>query len=551
MFETLLIMGPLCLVAESRVHFNCDGSYIGPSLRLNIVSLYQDGSETGEVLLWTRTLITVDEQNDPAQPFTAGAHRFTMGLHQLSTQSFVFALSVDGGVAFSTTVNFSGSAVFEMRNHPVYSRIAIMNKTTFSNIALFFNTPFPSNAWLSASQTALTTPYRSALCSRPAHSIVYGTPPVQKIPGSLLTILDACLILGNRHSKITHSTLSEGISIQVTTTSGLWDPSGLPSSGSTVTLNANKQAIFSGCWRVQSTAQSAVVLIPDADARLTGVISVNGTDHVALDMRITSASILTILLDANHQFRPGDLVLVSQWSGSVQSHAWRVSGVSADHFTISAESITTNQSFNQDAIIKQCAIGGGSGWQRINSENKTAYRGTPLNAAAKQMIVDDSQAATALLSLSNSNGSSQSEEITFLKQGKNTLNRDPNRSPWKAIGDAHRFYLFLPWKQNIISQTSLVAMGEIRSWYDDDDCVVLIAYDRDSFEQNCGFNYAFSYPQWSILDTGHLLCQSITTAQSDARWVSRENTVNTNLMGFADSGHHIYPIDIPFTEYTP
>lgn len=548
MFETLLIMGPLCLVAESGVHFNCDGSYIGPSLHLKIVLLYQDGSEMKELVLWKRTLVTVDAQSDPAQPFTAGAHRFTIGIQQISTQSCLFSLSIDGANAVSSTTNFSGLAFFALSIHPVYSRMALLNKTTFSNVALFFNKPFPSNAWLSASQLALTTTYHSAICSRPAHSIIYGTPAVQKLPGNLLSILDTCLILGNRHSKIYSSTLSGGLTMQVTASSGLWTPSGgLPSSGTTVTFNANKQAVFSGCWRVQSTAQSVVVLIPDTDARLTGVINVGGTDHIALNMKITSASTLTLLLDFNHPFRPGDLVLVSQWCNSVQSHTWRVSGVTSDQFTITAESVSAQQSFNQDAIIKQCAIGGGSGWQRITSTDKATYRGTSITAAAKQMIVDDTQTATAKLSLSNLDDSSPSEEMHFLKQGKNTINKDPNRSPWKAIGDAHRFYLFMPWKQNCISQTSLVVMGEIRSWFNDDACVVLIAYDRDSFEQNCGFNYAFTYPKWSLMVSGHLLCQSVASAQSDARWVSRENLVNTNLLRFADSGHHIYPIDIPYT----
>lgn len=550
MYETFMVFGPMIFAAVTAIHLDYDGT-VSHSLTLKMFIRYVGAnSEDALYEAWTRTLITADTQSDPAQPFSAGLHRFSFGVEQLSAKSMIFRLSIDGAPATQSTIQLSGDPFFVLGDYPAYSKAAIFNQTKFSNLAVFYNSPFPSNQWLSASQVVLSNNRTGAVAEDLA--VLNESPSITALPGTLLTALDTALLIGNQHLPIVSAGLSgDPLSLSVSTDAIVYSPSGAPIQNAYVLINDNTQGAFNGVWRVTGKTQSGVTLTPSTTTDLEGVIRFGGVDHRATKIRITSQSTLTLTLPPNHGFVPGDLVTVGQFSATLLPHLWKVGATDGNGFTLTLENSPVNAAMNSGAIIKRTPIGGGTGWTKTYRTGEAEYLCSITECVPKKMVVDDSQPGFAKVRLSATDGSGLSEPVYFARHIKNSANREPSRTPWRAAGNSGRLFLFLPAKQGLVSQAQLLAYGEIQSWADKGWSVILIGYETSSAEQNCGFSYAFAYPAWSILPTGHLLCQSISTAQSDARWRQREENTDENIMGFADSGHHIYPIDIPYIAYTP
>lgn len=552
MFENFMVFGPMIFTAVTATHLDYDGA-VSHSLTLKMFIRYVGAnSEDSLYEVWTRTLVTADAQADPAQPFSNGMHRFSFGVEQVTAKSMIFRLSIDGAVATQTTIELdeNDGSFFVLSDYPAYSKAAIFNQTKFSNLAVFYNSPFPSTQWLAASQVVLSNNRTGAVTEELA--ILNETPPINALPGTLLTALDTALLIGNQHLPIISAGLSgDLLTLSVSTDASAYSPSGAPIQNAYVLINDNTQGAFNGVWRVTGKTHSGVTLAPSTTTDLEGVIRFGGVDHSATRIRITSQSTLTITLPPNHGFVPGDLVSVGQFSATLLPHLWKVSSTDGNGFTLTLENDPVNAAMNSSAVIKKTPIGGGTGWAKTYRTGEAEYLCTITECVPKKMVVDDSQSKFAKVRLSSIDGTGLSEPVYFTRYSKNSANREPLRTPWKAAGNAGRIFLFLAAKQGLVSHAQLLAYGEIQSWADKGWGVILIGYASDSAEQNCGFSYAFAYPAWSILPTGHLLCQSIPTAQSDARWRHREENTDENIMGFADSGHHIYPIDIPYIAYTP
>lgn len=94
--ETFLRMGSLALVGITGVHYDYDGSYIGHSYRLSLVTRVFSHGEMMDKTIWTRTLVSEDETFNPASPLSTGTHRFTIGILAPQSDSITFKVSIDG-----------------------------------------------------------------------------------------------------------------------------------------------------------------------------------------------------------------------------------------------------------------------------------------------------------------------------------------------------------------------------------------------------------------------------------------------------------------------
>jgi hypothetical protein len=548
-YETFFVFGPLVFVSETAIVLDYTGTVI-PSVKLKMFVSYIDSDSNDAFYeIWSKTIVSANSEIDPANPFSAGMHRFTFGIKCLTSSSIIFKISIDGQPAIQSNIQMDDGSILSFDVYEVYSKAAIFNQTKFSNLAVFYNTPFPSNVWLSASQIVLSDNYSGATTGE--ISIISDTPAVDKQAGTLLTVLDTILLVGNKHRPIISASLSgDTLTLQVSVTNDDYSPSGIPVLDSYVIFNKNTQGAYNGVWRVTGKTQSTVTLTPSTSTRLKGIIKFNNIEHQATDIRIVSDSILTLTVPPNHNFDLGDLVSVGYFSETLLNHKWKVINTGIDVFTLILENAPAIAPLNGAAIVKIVPLGGGLGWTKTYRSGEVNYLCSVKNSTPKFMVVDDSQSNFAKIRLSSTDGSSLSDPVYFTRSIKNTANREPSKIPWKAAGDDRRLYLFISAKQNTLSQTHILSYGEIQSWTDKEWGMVLIGYGSNSAEQNCSFNYAFVYPTWSILPTGHLLCQSIATAQSDARWRERDDTSTTNVMGYADSGQHIYPIDFPYNTFS-
>lgn len=199
-----------------------------------------------------------------------------------------------------------------------------------------------------------------------------------------------------------------------------------------------------------------------------------------------------------------------------------------------------------DTIIKIMPFGGGNGWSKILNNHRIEYLGKTNNSIQKILIVNDTNEKYASLSVSNSDGSNESEILYFPRFINPPSKLNSYYAKWKAIGDQNRFYFFFPPKTNRISHGTFIAFGEIKNWVTNSWITILVASKTNSGYFNPGFNLAFTYSKWSILSEGYLLCELDSVPQSDGYLIEIENDIVTESTGILDSGYHIYPIPFPY-----
>ena len=250
MHETFLRFGSSALVGITGVHYDYDGSYLGHSYRLSLITRAIRDDEWVEKTVWSRTLVTEDEIVHPSHPLSPGTHRFTIGILNPTTYSMTVKVSVDGGAAESITIILPEDESFEPYDHSIYTIIALMNHTMFSNLSVFFNRPYPSNEWLASSQRALTRSYHAPVAEDISilHGIApSGYPMVEKLPGSLLNVLNGILFLGTNHRLVSEMFPTAGSS---NFTARITPAIPGIAVGNIIKINQNKQSPFSGCWRI-------------------------------------------------------------------------------------------------------------------------------------------------------------------------------------------------------------------------------------------------------------------------------------------------------------
>lgn len=213
--------------------------------------------------------------------------------------------------------------------------------------------------------------------------------------------------------------------------------------------------------------------------------------------------------------------------------------------------ILDNYYFDDDCLVKQTPIGGGC-WTKTFSDNIVGLGYEDIEAYKRNIVIDDRDSIYSEIRLSEIDNSDPTEKLFIPKNIKSILNKEKDRFTSKAAGDCHRLYWFLPSKQNTVSHTSIIAFGEIFDWYNQNWCMVAIASINAVKDQNTGFNYAFAYPDWVIdQDTGHLICRSFKSHASEGNLIAKNGGNIAISSGYGDSGHHVYPINVPYISFVP
>lgn len=490
-YEPFLYFGSLVLVSETTVRVNVDGS-IGHGVKLKVMCEHEEGW----IEVWSRTIVSLNPSQDPEQPFSNGMHRFVMGIEQPTSSSINFKLSIDGSVI--STSSFSGFN-FNVRSHISYSRIALLNKTAFSSVGVFFRTAFPSQEWIDGSQETLTNTYRAAKSH--IATTLSETPLITKHAGSLVNLLDTALFIGNLQEPVMSLTRTgETIKLQITDLI----PPVIPTVGSDVTIGSNHRSVYDGCWIVTGITQNSVTLV-STGIKTESVIGVGASSYTSTGITILSDTTLNITLRRNHKFRVNDIVTLGFTSNTL-THTWRVASSEEGTFTVDAINSPASMAFSGGCILKKMPVGGGAGWSRsYTSDNLVSYTPTFSHLSIQEhrkLLVKNINASFGEVCFAHLDDQNRSMPQYFITSVKNTLNRDPERSPWVVFGDYNRFYLMVSAKQNIISQSQVLAAGEIKcnayldvpeKW----DCL-LLAYTHSSPDVKSLFNFAFLYPYWTI-----------------------------------------------------
>lgn len=167
------------------------------------------------------------------------------------------------------------------------------------------------------------------------------------------------------------------------------------------------------------------------------------------------------------------------------------------------------------------------------------------------MLIDDTSKSGSILRILNSGSGVQSNIVNLrrnLKRASSHWQPDSRQSrpEWTIIGDDKRFYIAIGYKQNPKTHSHLIVFGDIQDWADDEWKTMLLGY-VDLNIGNPGFNGVFAYSEWSILPSGHLLCQSdLPGTHSDSRWIRSDSGGDYDYIeAKADSGQRIYPIPVP------
>lgn len=549
--ETFLRFGSLALVGSSGVHYDYDGSYLGFSYRLSLVTRILREGEWVEKILWSRTLATENNITHPVSSLSEGTHRITVGVLNPTSHSITLKISIDGGNA--ETVNFvvSQNESLETYNHDIYSTVALSGNTVFSNFSVFFNQPYPSNQWLSSSHKTLTRPYQGLIAED--ISVLNGMEPsgfpsIEALPGSLINTLESILFLGTNHrlaTKVVPLVGNGNLTARVTpSVPGI-------AVGSTVKINQNQQSPFSGCWtNISPNAVDRVTLRPATETDIPASVTF-GADYSCFYRFTNKEFKISLTTKTIHHFRLGDSVVVRNSTNVDQGHTWVVTAVDDDGFSVVAQNISSEYNFVDECLIKQTPIGGGA-WIETYTEGAVGLGYRNLEAYQKNILIDDRKPYYAEVRLAEIDNTLPSKKLYIPKNLKSVFNHEQDRFPAKAVGDCHRLYLFLPVKQNTVSHTSVIVFGEVFDWFKQDWCSIAMVSIRHEKEQDTGYNYAFLYPDWSIdQETGFLICRSFKSHASDGSLKINENGVVISLFGYGDSGQHVYPINVPYVSFVP
>ena len=323
--ETFLRLGSLALVGITGVHYNPDGSYVGFSYRLSMITQFEREGNQIEKILWSRTLASEDESFNPSSPLSQETHRFTIGIMNHKETEITIRLSIDGEPSELFTTTLSEGESFPVYDHSIYSIISIMNDAIFSNLSVFFNQPFPSDNWLNASQLSLSRSYRAPVSED--LSILFGRAPsgfptIEKESGGLLNVMNGFLFHGTNHRFVTDAFPTAGsgnLSIRVI-------PS-IPgiSVGNTIKINQNRQSPFAGCWKIYAINNSnQVALTPALKTSIPCEITISGTDYDRSYFFTNEYFLLVIRTETHQFFRLNDLVTFNHLTDTEQSHSWIV-----------------------------------------------------------------------------------------------------------------------------------------------------------------------------------------------------------------------------------
>lgn len=298
-----------------------------------------------------------------------------------------------------------------------------------------------------------------------------------------------------------------------------------------------------------TVSQLDSILVRGISQRISTVITTESTGANSLVTVWLPPNTAPNLMTAHHDFSIGDTISLDGCSQSVLNGTWKVESITIESVSFSV--VGNVDSENGIFMVKRPPIGGGA-WVKSYVGNSALYTSTS-SAFGNGLLVDDTSKNATTLKIYNPQSTSQ---ILYLKRNlkRASTHFQPDtrqsRPEWTIVGDDKRFYFAIAYKQNPTEHTQLIVFGDIKDWTSDEWKTVLVGYVDDTIG-NVGSNEIFSYPEWSILDSGHLLCQTkITESFNGMVWVRSDvDGEYTYLRGAADCGQRIYPIPIPHTTY--
>jgi hypothetical protein len=504
--ETYIEIGSLKLIGTSKVFYDDQGDYLGNSLTIGLIY--------GTEIIWFKVIKDINDSIDSS--LYQKPNRITIGKDGLNLK-----LSFNGEEPEIIPIHLTEI------NH-----VGLGNNITYSNLAIYINKPFPTNEWLLASQKALTRDFKTYQVLE--SNMFYGTHMINKQPFEVSSILDKILVYGTKQTLIKSiSVLGSSFTLNINET--------IPgiTVGSNVEIDGNMNGFFNGLWRIVEIISNSLILLEPVNGQMFLSLLFNSNTYNVTNSTISSESQLIISIHTVNNFSTGEIVTLEYLTQDTQAYQWEVSSVGAGFCVVSLDNLTPNVYFNNDAVMKSIPVGGG--WLRTTNEDWIGYKGN------NDYFVEANDTDNNVTHLRVKKDTLESEHCYVVKHNKNTLSKN-NTVYWKTIGDNKRVYLFLPTKQSAPSQTQLIFFGEVFDWFNSENCISLIANRKSTINNNPGYNLAFQYPDWIIdSSTGYLICRSFQSHDSDIKL----DVDNSNLLGFGDSGQHIYPINVPYISYTP
>jgi len=169
-YEPFIAFGPIRILSQTTAQWDkYDNHLIGYYLHFKIFVKYDLSVYNNETEMWeyetayketySKTLVTLNEINDPIDPFLLEINRFTIGIEQLTQNSFYFNICINGETIIQNLIQLEENDIFSITNY----EMAIMNETKFSNISFFFNKQYPKPEWFEHSQNSLTQLYKNTM----------------------------------------------------------------------------------------------------------------------------------------------------------------------------------------------------------------------------------------------------------------------------------------------------------------------------------------------------------------------------------------------------
>jgi hypothetical protein len=531
-YELQMIIGPCHVFFACTHYFDPTGFSYRQTLRLEF---YMDRTLVYSMMmkdrLWDGTNFNVTEPND----FT-GAHRLTLGVTQTSQSEITLIVSLDGEeqtqTPWTTTTNLS--------DYETYSRVEWYGVMKISNVALYFHKPFPSNSWLSSTQQAfLDDRYIQHLETQP-NTFRQDDHPFPRMVNercSYIRLIDAMCFIGSKHTKVKAFIIQQDLVFSMLAAN--ITPSPTFTLNDELKVNSAKQLVTLGIWRVQSIGHGHIVIEPSITAFNQIRVTFNGVEYSCEGVVGVGGSV-QLIVDPNHLFRVGEYVMVDAFHPVNLDQIWTVTGTQNGALVISYPTSPIEQS--DTAVIKKIGFGGIRVWDREQlNDSQVKYSAKALGLHHQHLLIDDNQSKKyATANLCNIDASIQSPDVTFFKSLKHAFSSPVAKdNRFVAIGDPYRFYFFVDSKTTSVSTNQIYAYGAIAEILDPTSfSSFIIGYNSNGLDVKLNHNLAFQYPAWSILNSGHLLCQSIS---SDAKSGTQSNYQGSSTTVTQDGAYHIYP----------
>lgn len=265
-----------------------------------------------------------------------------------------------------------------------------------------------------------------------------------------------------------------------------------------------------------------------------------GTEQIQV-YKIQSVGNLVTISVGQHKFVVGDIIEIGGSQQNSLNGLWRLSSIGFDTISfISDTSVNSEMVVVDVVIVKKAPIGGGR-WYKSIDDYVADYISLdfPVNLP-KTLKLDDFYQYSCHGWIEDKNNNLVKSDVLFLNRPQR------EKKKWLIIGDNKRFYIFIGKHDDaILSNASLIFFGVLRRNVISPTETINLIMNTTSLDENreehTGFNFVFLYPNWRILDSGHLLCSVNNSSRNSKTLMIKSDLTYEYIFGLHDSGSHIYP----------